>query len=645
VRVRAPPLLFALALCAGAASAAESPADTPAQLPERETPEWVPGPLAQPAPRPDPPDLGPLFPPAPAPIYPPAPGPVVQPIPAAAASEPGLSDVRWELAPIRWRGLLAMDLRSFAVEGQAQRRDMVESAILQATSYVYQPWFAQFSLGITGVAAQARGEFPSNGDTVGSNGMLNVFPTSRFPFQANFERTDSRSSEQFTGRDFVQQRAGARQSYRSVGGESNTSAAFDRSTLSSSAFGRDTVDVYNAGYQRSTGANSFDASANRTLNTREAGERSQFDRLFGRHNYADNGLLTAETLASYGATSQDLATQMGLKNEVTQLSTFATWRRADDDPLFVTGGARLFRSAIASPLSETETRSGMGYGTLNYRLNPNLLLNAGGSVTQVSNPGADASAVLGQEFAGATYTTDAHRLGEYLYTANLGANVTNQSGGEEGRHRVTSAQGTHGINRLFDVAPAQSIALNLSQSLAHSNDTLAGDLNTFSNYGGLSYRLSSADTLSGFASVSASDSRTRGFADSSLQLVNFQLSGQANLGRYSNLVANYTVQGTRPDSSESFSVSRNGGGTYQHLRIFGVAQLRYLAIYERSDYQLNTRLQGDINALRDQVTWSFEQRLEYRIGKLEMRLSYRLAEIDGLKNALLFLRIAREFGD
>jgi hypothetical protein len=629
--VRAPPLLLALSLCAGAAGAAEAP-------------ESVPGPLAQPAELLIPPPTS--VPPPPSPIYPPAPGPVVTPLPGVpTAVEPGLSDVRWELAPIRWRGLLAMDLRSFSVEGQAQRRDLVESAILQATSYVYQPWFAQFALGITGIAAQARGEFPSNGNTVGSNGMLNVFPTSRFPFQASFERTDSRSSEQFTGRDFLQQRAGVRQSYRSVGGESNTSVAYDRSTLTSQAFGRDTVDVYNAGYQRSVGGNSFDASGNRTLNTRDAGERSQFDRVFGRHNYAGDGTFTAETLASYGATSQDLATQMGLKNEVTQLSTFATWRRTDDDPLFATGGARLFRSVVASPLSETETRSGMGYGTLNYRVNSNLLLNGGGSVTQLSNPGADASATLAQEFAGATYTTDAHRLGQYLYTANLGANVTNQSGGEEGRHSVATLQGTHGVNRLFDVAPAQSIALNLSQSLAHSHDTLAGNLDTLSNYGGLSYRLSSAETLSGFASVSASDSRTRGFAESDLQLVNFQISGQANTGRYSNLVANYTVQGTRPGSSEPFTVSRNGGATYQHLRVFGVAQLRYLAIYERSDYQLNTRLQGDLNALRDQVTWSFEQRLEYRIGKLETRLSYRLAEIDGKKNALLFLRIAREFGD
>jgi hypothetical protein len=430
------------------------------------------------------------------------------------AVEPGLSDVRWELAPIRWRGLLATDMRSFSVEGQAQRRDFVESAILQATSYVYQPWFAQFALGITGIAAQARGEVPSNGNTVGSNGMLNVFPTSRFPFQASFERTDSRSSEQFTGRDFQQQRAGVRQSYRSVGGESNTSVAYDRSTLTSQAFGRDTVDVYNAGYQRSVAANSFDASANRTLNTRDAGERSQFDRVFARHNYAGDGTFTAETLASYGATSQDLATLTGLKNEVTQLSTFATWRRADDDPLFATGGARLFRSVVASPLSETETRSAMGYGTLNYRVNPNLLLNGGGSVTQLSNPGTDASAVLAQEFAGATYTTDAHRLGQYLYYRQPRGERHEPVRRRRRPHSVASLQGTHGVNRLFDVAPAQSIALNLSQSLAHSHDTLAGNLDTLSNYGGLSYRLASAETLSGFASVSASDSRTRGFADS-----------------------------------------------------------------------------------------------------------------------------------
>jgi hypothetical protein len=561
----------------------------------------------------------------------------------SAAVEPGLTDVRWEIAPIRWRGLLALDLRSFNVEGQAYRREVIESASIQATSYVYQPWFAQLAFGLTGVAAQQQGEAASRGNTLTGNGLAAVFPTSRFPFQANFERTDSRSSDQFTGRDFVQDRAGVRQSYRTVRGDQNASVAFDRSTLTSDAFGRDTVDVYNAGYARSLDANNFELSGNRTRNTREAGEHAVFDRLFGRHNYSADGLVTAETLASYGATSQQLLTQSELRNEVTQLSSFGTWRRYDDDPLLVTGGARFFSSQISSDLSETEARSAMVYGNANYRYTPNLLLNGGGAVAQ--NSGSGDRVTFTSLLAGGTYTADPMRFGEWLYTPSLGANAATQSGGEEGTRHQTGAQGNHGVSRLYNVAEQQSVALNLTQSLGHAHDNRAGGLTTFTNYGGVSYRVMGAESLSGLASLSASDSRAWGFADSNFQLVNLQLSGQANLGRYSSLVANYTVQATRQASGEDWTLSRNGGGTYQHTRVFGVAQLRYIAIYERSDYQLNTRLQGDLNAPREQVAWSFEQRLEYRIGKLETRLIFRVNEIDGAKNALLFFRIAREFGD
>jgi hypothetical protein len=587
--VRAPPLILALAL-ASAAHAAEEPAST-----------------------------------------------------APATAEPGLRDVRWELAPIRWRGLLATDLRSFRADGQPTRRELVESATLQGTSYVYQPWFAQLAFGVTALASQERAEQRSRGSTLGGNGLVSVFPTSRFPFQASYERTDSRSSEQFTGRDYLVQRAGARQSYRTVAGDSNSSLSFDRSTLTSDTFGRDTVDVWNASHTRSFGLHSFDSQANRTLNDRGSGEHTRFDRVFGRHNYSAGGLFTTETMASYGATSQSVAAQPGLRNEVTQVNAFGTWRAEEGDPLFVTGGARLLQSQISDPAAETEARSVMAHGSANYRLNRNLTLNGGGSLTQ--NSTAERSVVLSSQFAGGTYTPDARRFGEYLYTSNLGAGATHQSGEDEGSRRVVSAQATHGVNRLFTVGEMQSIALNGSQGIALANDSRSGDLRSLNHYGGLSWRVQSADALSGLAAISASDSRSFGYTPSSFQLVNLQLSGQASSGRYSSLSANYTVQGTRQARSEGFVVSRNGGATYQHQRIFGVPQLRYLAIYERNDYELNTRVQGELTAPREQVSWSFEQRLEYRIGKLETRISYRIAEIDGRKNALLFLRVARQIGD
>ena len=241
---------------------------------------------------------------------PPAPAP--DPPPASAPAEAGLTDVRWELAPIRWRGLLALDLRSFNVEGQAYRREAIESATLQATSYVYQPWFAQLAFGLTGVAAQQHGELASRADTLTGNGLVAVFPTSRFPFQANYERTDSRSSEQFTGRDFVQDRAGVRQSYRTIRGDQNASVAFDRSKLTPMPSAAIRWTCTTPGYTRSLD-NNFELSGNRTRNTREAGEHAVFDRLFGRHNYSADGLVTAETLASYGATSQQLLVQSELE--------------------------------------------------------------------------------------------------------------------------------------------------------------------------------------------------------------------------------------------------------------------------------------------------------------------------------------------
>ena len=580
-------------------------------------------------------------------------------VPAAAArgpaepaeGVPGLSDVDWQLAPIRWRGFVAIDWRSLSAEAQPRRSQLVESGSLQATSYVYQPWFAQLAFGVTGLASNERGGAPTRSNTLGGNGLVSVFPTSRYPFQANFERSDSRTSDQFTGQDYASTRLGARQSYRNPGGDANSTFSVDRSTLTSSSFGRDTVDVWNASHARALGEHRFEGNANRVSNEGGvSGERSRTDRLFARDNFVRDGLLTVETLASYGASEQTPAgsgAPAQVRTDSFQLSGFGTWRPAEDDPLYVTAGARYFDNGTSDGTTSSDLRSVMAHGTANYRANANLLLNAGGSVTQ--NSAAGGNSVVSTEFGGGNYTPDPRRFDAYLYTSNLGVNLANQTGGEGGSRQLLSGQATHGLQRLFELGPGQALALNASQSLAVTEDSRAGVLRTLTHFGGVSWRVMHGDSLSGFASASASDARTSGYAPSTFQLINLQLSGQGQSSRYASVLANYTVQGTRQESPSSpaagFNYSANGSLSYQHQRAFDVPQLRYLAIFQRSDYYLNTRQQGDLSAPREQITWSFEQRLEYRIGKLEARLSYRVAEIDGKKNALLFLRLARQFGD
>jgi len=568
--------------------------------------------------------------------------------------EPGLSDVRWELAPMRVRGLLSADLRRFTADGQPARSQAVETAALQAVSYVYQPWFAQVAFGVNGLVSQDRGDVSGRSNALGGNALLNVFPTSRFPFQGSFERSDTRASDQFTGQDYTRDRIMLRQSYRNLAGDQTTTGRYDRSTLTSTSFGRDTVDVLGASYARRMGDHGLDGDADRTLNSRSTGEHSQFDRIFGRHRFNDEGLLNIETLASYGASNQTVGPAGALtdvRTETTQLNSFGTWRPADDDPLYITGGARLFQVTNSDAFSETETRTLTGNGAATYRLNRNVLLNGGGSLSHSAVNGANSFG--NSQFAGGTYTIDPRRWSELLYTANVGLTVNRDQTGPAGAHHSAIGQGTHGLQRVIDLDAGRSLMLNGSQALSFAHDSVSGPLTTLTNYGAVSYRLASANQLTGYASLSASDSRTRGFSPSTFQLVNLQFSGQGSFGRYSSLSANYTVQGARQTTggagigsgSGGFDVNQNGGITYQHARAFGLPLLRYLAIYQRNDFLLASREQGDPNAPREHVNWSFEQRLEYRVGRLELRASYRLVEVDGKKNALLFLRLAREFGN
>jgi len=152
----------------------------------------------------------------------------------------------------------------------------------------------------------------------------------------------------------------------------------------------------------------------------------------------------------------------------------------------------------------------------------------------------------------------------------------------------------------------------------------------------------------GFAGLSLGDSRTTGFSENSFRMLNLQVSGQIPFGRYASASANLTAQAVRQSSvfvsDEGWQRYATGGFTYQHARVFGVPRLRYLASANAFNSQVNARINGDPNAPIENITWMHEQRLEYTVGRLEFRLSARLAKVDGKKNALVFLRVSRSFG-
>jgi hypothetical protein len=200
--------------------------------------------------------------------------------------------------------------------------------------------------------------------------------------------------------------------------------------------------------------------------------------------------------------------------------------------------------------------------------------------------------------------------------------------------------------------------LTAGQSFGVVHEEARGATRSLIHSLGVSWRYSGEGASSGFASVSVGDSRSYGAVESRFSLANFQLSGQWQANQYAswsaNLTAQYTQQSSRalfldsgalllPPTNRDDNTSVSGSLTYQHSRVFRVPRLRFTS--QLNAYNTTySRAAGDPNAPPENVSWTFENRLDWFIGRLQARLGLRVSEIDGKENALVFIRVNRSFG-
>jgi hypothetical protein len=589
------------------------------------------------------------------------------PVPGDVGAPP-MRGLEWTLAPIRWGGNVAYEMRRIGVAGHPARLQQVETANLRGSSFVWQPWFMQVSggLGIVSGHDRSRPEgddvtasSAAHSNTVTGSGALSVFPSSRFPFQASYDKTDSRASADITRNDFTSTRSSLRQNYRSAPGDLQYTGSWDRSTLDSPSFGQDTVDVLSAGAIRTAGPQTVDVSGSRARSWRsDTGEGSKIERLVARHGYRPDPLASVDTLAS--ATSSRfsvLANGVPSENRTRfdQASTFATWRPEQGSPLYLAGGGRLFKSTVDVNGTSSEADTLSGNLAASYALSRHTTLNGAVTATRVTtdNGTETTNDVVTTETAGANYVPDAIPLGGFLYTWNAGANVGNQNGGvstEDGKRSRQNygAQLGHNLMRSSPLSETSSVSYGAGQSYTSTYDTVTEASQTLTHNASVSLNAVPGAASTAFASLYGADSRTHGHNENTFQIVNFQANGQLQFTRYSLVSGNLTVQGVRQETpaTPSAGFNRSSGGmlTYQHLRVFDVPRLRYSAIYATNQIQYSSRLEGDVNAPRERVTRQLENRLDWSVGRIELQLSARMATIDGQRNTLVFLRINRQFG-
>lgn len=565
--------------------------------------------------------------------------------PGALRADPGV----WTLPPFRAGGYLAFDWRELTGEGQPRRRQFVESADLRASSYIYEPWFAQVSgeLVVIGTQERTQGGPSASGNSLNGGGQLALFPVSRFPFTASYNETDSHASGELINSQYSSRRWSLGQSYMPLGGGASYRLTYDRSDLRSENFGTDKAQALGGSMNLGSASSTFTLNGNRYRNTRsDSGDRSSLDTVYATHSYRPAATSSVESLLNYSDTEYHVesgAVPLDLRSRWAQFNSFATWRPAPTSPLLVNGGARYYqtRTGVAGATTEVDTVS-LNLGA-SYALNRNATLNGAGTVTQASTATGDS--IHTQQTAGIDYGSDPIRLGQYFYTWSGGANLGNQTGGERDRQNGSARIG-HRVNRNFAVRDDSMLFLNFNQGYAVTEDTVLSGSRTLINGAGASWSRRAGEAGTTLLALDAFDSRTEGYGEQHFTLVNLQASGQMLFSRWASGGANLTIQYTR--NTVPFERSNTAGGgnlNYQHLRAFGVPALRYYALLNINQQRDRTRLDGDINASMERVAWAFEQRLEHVIGRLETRLSMRFAEIDGRRNGLVLLRILRRFGD
>ncbi|MCG2577163.1 hypothetical protein LZ012_09150 [Dechloromonas sp. XY25] len=577
----------------------------------------------------------------------------------------------WEIPPIRWGGSLGYGLQKTTTNTGYSSTSNNVFANLSASSYIYAPWLARVSgrIGLTTTSTSSQspglsGEDSNRSANVVGGGEVNMFSSSRYPFRAYFDRTDSRASGTIVTNDYVNNRYGMSQNFRSEDGISGGNVIFDRSEINSSNGRRDEVTALSGGYSTQTGI------VQNTLNGRYSlGQRSGTDdrvRLIGLNSaHIANVSDTLNLGATMNYTDSDIRTASGFGDSATnrgqylQLYTYGSWlpdfEDLDDLPLTLNGGLRYtsqenqFGGEGFSAQSIGGNLSGM------YRFSNNLSMSANGSMNQLTQSKGP-SQTLTQLGSSINYTGNPLTFGKFSYNWNTGANANWQSAvATTPSNTMTSGQASHNLSRIYTLGEGQTLAFNGSQSLNVVNSALVGTTQSLTHTVSANLGLSAAERFSGSLSTMVSDVRTTGYLEQHYQVLNVGFFGQGQLSQVSsaniNLMFNWSDQSFKTVDSFGIPVTQNaqhmtlnGSAAYSHMRFAGVRGLRYTLNFAADTRLRDDRLYGNVNGEVDRARFALTNRLEYRIGLLDFRLSLTNNEVGGKKNALLFFQVSRQIG-
>jgi hypothetical protein len=530
---------------------------------------------------------------------------------------------------------------------------------IDATTPLWRPWIARFSAGLGFTLSKTDTEqegLDQKGENVTGNLRLNLFPLSRFPFEAFVERQNTAIESDLPGPETTTNRFGFLQRYNPRAG-GRYSLLFRRTETEQERPG--SVPDTTQSVDDFLGLNIYRPFRHHTINfdsnlqqTERKDLNQKNDRFLSllRHRFRATDAYSSDNLVSY--TDNRLTDDTSdTRRSLVQLSSTNFWRPETQRPLLVT--TTVFASGLETTTdgSESDTGSVNLSGGATYQWTPALNLSATGNIVNQRSDGADQDRSALR--ARATYTPAPIRWKRLDFRWSTFGELGHRSGEPEGSIREVAGGVSYGIGRIRPLG-AGHLNYKVSQAPSLLDDTAGRseqDLLTTASVGW--NRRSQKAAISDFVGLIVSDSRRFGndaagnSLDNTFQMINLQAQHNHQLTRRSSWDGGLTIQRTRritpatPNDDESWVSTSNLTLTYRHTLVFGIPRLRFESNLRLLSRSLTPLLGGEEDSGE---TNNWLNRLDYQIGRLDLSLRVNFAEISGELNTLIFFNARRRFG-
>lgn len=336
-----------------------------------------------------------------------------------------------------------------------------------------------------------------------------------------------------------------------------------------------------------------------------------------------------------------------------QLYSLATWRPDRANRWLVTGRGLFQENESAGLLSGSEQSNASLSGTASFRLTERVSLTGALGASRMHTDMGDSKA--GYQQLGANYTSVGYPLlgGTYQYSGRGSFGNRTESGMPDSQDlRDLRFDVGHSLARAFETRGDRRIDVRGIQRVTTSSNSIGAELNILRS----SFYVTSGvneERLSRYLRFAVTDQRSFGDEERNFQLIDLQYSLQGNLTRDSNWNLNATVQHglrkqTKPPDlvNESKSLSYSVSAAYRQANLFDISFLNFSSDFQfqSDDFQSEDPFDPDFDIDRQRISSSWRNRLDYRIGLLQMQGDLGLHEVEGRWFASFRLTVRRYFG-